>query len=97
MIQWVKNLPAMQETQETQVQTLGQEDPLEEEMATIPVFLPEKSQGQRSLAGYSSKGCEESDLTERLSMHAHQTSNTKYLGTAVWVNSNAKSLCFWWK
>ena len=27
---WVKNLPAMQETQETQVQSLGQEDPLEE-------------------------------------------------------------------
>ena len=32
--QTVKNLPAMQETQETQVQSLGQEDPLEKEMAT---------------------------------------------------------------
>ena len=30
----VKNLPAMQETQETRVWSLGQEDPLEEEMAT---------------------------------------------------------------
>ena len=30
MAQMVKNLPAMQETQ---VQTLGQEDPLEKEMA----------------------------------------------------------------
>ena len=30
----VKNLPAMRETQETQVRTLGGEDPLEEEMAT---------------------------------------------------------------
>ena len=30
----VKNLPAMQETQETQVQSLGWEDPLEESMAT---------------------------------------------------------------
>ena len=29
----VKNLPAMQETQETQISSLGQEDPLEEEMA----------------------------------------------------------------
>ena len=29
MAQWVKNLPAMQETQETRVQSLGQEDPLE--------------------------------------------------------------------
>ena len=34
MAQWVKNLPAVQETQETQVPSLGQEDPLEEEMAT---------------------------------------------------------------
>ena len=31
--QWVKNLPAMQGTQETQVQSLGWKDPLEEEMA----------------------------------------------------------------
>ena len=31
--QWVKNLPAMQETQETRVQSRGQEDPLEEGMA----------------------------------------------------------------
>ena len=30
----VKNLPAMQESQETQVQSLGREDPLEEDMAT---------------------------------------------------------------
>ena len=33
MAQWVKNPPAMQETRETQVQSLGWEDPLEEEMA----------------------------------------------------------------
>ena len=32
--QWVKNLPAMQEVQETWVQFLGPEDPLEEGMAT---------------------------------------------------------------
>ena len=30
----VKNLPAMQGPQETQVQSLGQKDPLEEGMAT---------------------------------------------------------------
>ena len=35
------------------VQSLGQEDPLEEEMEYTPVFLSEKSHGQRSL-GYSS-------------------------------------------
>ena len=50
MDQMVKNLPAMQETW---VQSLGQEDPLEKEMATYSVFLPGESHGQRSLAGYS--------------------------------------------
>ena len=30
----VKNLPKIQETQEIQVRSLGQEDPLEDEMAT---------------------------------------------------------------
>ena len=34
MAQVVKNLPAMLETQETWVQSLSQEDPLEKEMAT---------------------------------------------------------------
>ena len=37
MVQMVKNLSAMQETQ---VQSLSQEDLLEKGMATYPVFLP---------------------------------------------------------
>ena len=39
MAQWVKDLLAMQKTQETQVQSLGREDPLEEEMATRSIVL----------------------------------------------------------
>ena len=40
--------------QETPVQSLGQEGSLEKEMVPpTPVFLPGKSHGQRSLAGYS--------------------------------------------
>ena len=39
MAQEVKNLPAMQETQEMQVWSLGQEDPLKEEMATHSSIL----------------------------------------------------------
>ena len=35
----MKNLPAIQETQESQVQSLGQEDLLEEEMATRSSIL----------------------------------------------------------
>ena len=34
MAQWINNLPAMQETQEMQVRSLGHEDPLEQEMPT---------------------------------------------------------------
>ena len=49
--QTLKNLSAMQETQ---VQSLGQEDPLEKEMATHSSLLPGKSHEQRSLAEYSS-------------------------------------------
>ena len=44
----------MQETEETQVQALGQEDPLEEEMATHSSILAwRESHGQRSLVDYS--------------------------------------------
>ena len=43
----VKNLPANAADLSL---ILGQEDPLEKEMA--PVYLPEKSHGQRSLVDY---------------------------------------------
>ena len=41
----------------------SQKDPLEKKMATF-LFLLEKSHGQRSLAGYSTWGSRESDMTE---------------------------------
>ena len=58
----LKNTPAMQEMQ---VQSLGWEDPLEKEWQPTPVFFTGKFHGQRSLEGYSPKGCKESDMTER--------------------------------
>ena len=48
LAQSVKSLPAMQETW---IQFLGQEDPLEKEWQPTPVFLPGESHRQRSLAG----------------------------------------------
>ena len=51
--QSVKNLSAMQETQ---VRFLGQEDPLEKEMAIHSSILAWKIHGQKSLAGYSPWG-----------------------------------------
>ena len=38
--------------------------PLEEGMATTPVVLPGESHGQRSLGGYSPRGCRELETTE---------------------------------
>ena len=61
MLKWLKNQPAMWETQ---VQSLGKEDPLEKGMLPTPVFLPGESQGQRSLVGYSPWTLKESDTTE---------------------------------
>ena len=52
--------------QETWVRFLGQEDPLEQEMATTPVFLPGEAHGQRCLVGYSPWGLKELDTTEKL-------------------------------
>ena len=48
----VKNPSAMQEVQKMCVQSLGQENPLEWEMAT-PVCLPAKFREQRNVADYS--------------------------------------------
>ena len=51
--QVMKKLPASAGDGETWVQSLGQEDFLEEEMQPTPVLLSRKSQGQRNLGGYS--------------------------------------------
>ena len=44
-----------------------------------PVFLPQKSHGQKGLVGYNPWGCEEADTTEWLSTHEH-----KYEGCVKW-------------
>ena len=41
----------------------GSEDPLKKEMATHSSILVGKFHGQRTLVGYSSWGCKESDMT----------------------------------
>ena len=61
MSQLVKNPPAVQETQ---VQSLGGEDPLKKEMATHRSILAWKIPWTESLAGYSPWGRKESDTTK---------------------------------
>ena len=60
----VKKVPAMQETQETWVRSLGQEDALEMGMATTLVFLPGEFHGPRSLVDYSPQGRKGLDMTD---------------------------------
>ena len=71
--------------QETQVQSLGQEEALEEEMAPTPVFLPGESHGQRSQAGYSPWSHKESDLTGQLSTNAPSYTSHRRFSKTLWI------------
>ena len=66
MAQWVKNMPAMQETQEMKVRSQGWEDPLEEEMAIHSNILPWKIPWTEEPGWLQSLGSQESDTTEQL-------------------------------
>ena len=70
VVQTVKNLPAVWETQ---VWALGWEDPLEKEMATHSSILAWRIPWtKRSLVGYSPWACKESDTTKWLT-HTHHS------------------------
>ena len=58
--QWVRNLPAIQETR---VQSLGWEDPLEKEMATHSSILAWRSPWTEELDRLQSMGLQELDRT----------------------------------
>ena len=67
MAQTVKNLPAMQETQ---VLSLGQEDPLEKGMATHSSIFAWRIPWTE--AGYSPWGHKRVNITERLTLSLSQ-------------------------
>ena len=54
--------------QETQVRSLHQEDPWRRKQQSTPVFLPEESNGQRSLVGCSPWGRRELGTSEQLTL-----------------------------
>ena len=56
MAQWVKNLPAIQETKETWVQSLEKEDSLEKEMVTHSSILAWKIPWTEEPKGLQSMG-----------------------------------------
>ena len=56
MVQWVKNTSAMQDTEETQIQSLVWEKPLEQEMATHSSILAWKILWTEEPGGLQSMG-----------------------------------------
>ena len=66
----VKNPPAMQESQETQVQFLGGDDPLEEDVTTYSGILAWRIPRTEKPGGPQSMGSQELDTTQQLT-HTH--------------------------
>ena len=75
MAQWIKNLPAMQETPEIRVQFLGWEDPLEEGTATHSSILAWRIPWTEEPGWLWSTGRKESDTTE---VTEHSTAENTY-------------------
>ena len=78
--------------QNTWVQSLGWEDPLEKERQPIPVLLPGESHGGRSLVGYNPRDRKELDTAERLHFtslhfcHSGAEHGTQTKDQATWVS-----------
>ena len=78
--------------QETQVWSLGQEDPWRKAYLPTPVFLPGESHGPRSLAGYSLCGHKELDMTEWFSTQNLFSKNPQDYKLHVWKLSAQKHI-----
>ena len=57
--------------QETRVQSLGQEEPLEEGMATHSRMLPWRIPRTEEPGGLQPMGCKELDTTKQLNSNSH--------------------------
>ena len=76
----VKNLPASAGDSVEWVPSLGQEDPLEEEMATYSRILAYRISWTEELGGLPSPwGCRKSDTTELMELaHTHADTQQKH-------------------
>ena len=85
----VKNLPAVQETW---VQSLGWEDPLEEGMATHSSILAQRIPWTEEPGGLQSIGCKESDMAE-LTEYSTISSLALIIHLVITFNHSNKFLC----
>ena len=68
--------------QETQILSLGLEDPMEKEMAIYSNVLSGKSHGRRILAGYNPRGNKSQTwLSDWVNTHAHTEDNSPETAT----------------
>ena len=67
----VKNLPPIQEIQETQIQSLGLEDPLEKGMATDSSIVAWRTPWTEETGGLQSVSLQSWTRLEPRSTHAH--------------------------
>ena len=80
----VKNLPANAgDIKRHAFDPWVRKNPWRREWLPTPVFLPREFYGQRSLAGYSPWGCEQSDTTEQLTLSVRSTSNKLGFGIGI--------------
>ena len=80
--QSVKNLPVVQETW---VQSQGQEDPLEKEMATHSSILAWKILWTEKPGGLQSMGLEELDPAEQLNHHHSISTNQENTSAVIYT------------
>ena len=78
-----KNLPANAGVAGGVVLSLGEKDPLEEEMATRSSFLAWRIPCTEDLVGYSPWSHKESDITEQLSLSLDK--NITYIRPRPWL------------
>ena len=75
----VKNPPTNAGMQETQFQSLCQEEPWGRKWQLASAFLPGKFHGERSLVGYSPWDHKESGMIEKLSTHTHTHTTREHI------------------
>ena len=58
---------------------------VQREWQPTAVFLPGESHGEKTLAGYSPRGCKESDMTEKLTHNNTDQGVGAKSGNVIWI------------